>query len=65
MDKPYQIERALVNAVKMKKDFSHSADWISGIVGKLAIDQKAKDQLLDDLVDFLNHYRIGGVLANN
>lgn len=60
MDKPYQIERALVNAVKMKKDFSHSAEWINGIVSKLPIDQKARDQLLDDLVEFLNHYHIGG-----
>lgn len=65
MDKSYQIERALINAVKMKRDFSHSAEWINGIVSKLHIDQKARDQLLDDLVDFLNHYHIGGGLTEN
>jgi hypothetical protein len=55
MDEAYEIELALRNAVDKKKDFYHSADWISSIIGNISYD-KERQKLCNDLIDFLKNY---------
>lgn len=54
-----KVEHALRNAVKNKRDFDHSAEWIAGIVGKLSISPQQQNEFLDDLVEFFNTYPKG------
>lgn len=58
MDKYYEIELALCNAVDKKIDFHQSAGSISSIVSPVK-NPKEAEQVLDKLLDFLLTYRSG------
>ena len=56
MDKYYQVELALCDAVEKRRNFHHCAEMISAIFAPLSNFSEAAP-VMDNLIEFLNTYR--------